>query len=172
MRQARARRTKLMIFQVLKLVLSSLLSPFQDSQSYFPYHHEERAMSALSMKEQTAKQTGEQPAQSKVLSFDETIKGTEKIVAGIWARALKKEGIGFNDKFLEVGGSSLSAMSIITHLKDAFGVEVPLQAFFRSGTAANISLIIASDILSDLETISEEQAQQFLSAETAKAQVV
>jgi aryl carrier-like protein len=58
----------------------------------------------------------------------------EYVVADIWARVLKGEKVGAHDNFFELGGHSLLGMQMVTRVREALGVEVPLRALFESPT--------------------------------------
>jgi amino acid adenylation domain-containing protein len=76
---------------------------------------------------------------------------TEEILAGIWANVLGVERISVNDSFFEMGGHSLLATQVISRVRQAFEVELPLRRLFESPTVAGLAecienaLWIASD---------------------------
>jgi acyl-coenzyme A synthetase/AMP-(fatty) acid ligase len=61
---------------------------------------------------------------------------TEKLLAETWAGVLKLERIGIHDNFFELGGHSLLATQVISRLRDAFRVDLPLRSLFESPTVA------------------------------------
>jgi amino acid adenylation domain-containing protein len=64
---------------------------------------------------------------------------TEERVVGIWRELLGRERVGVNDHFFDLGGHSLLTTRLLSRLRDAFGVEVPLPAFFEEPTVAALA---------------------------------
>ncbi|HEX2189199.1 MAG TPA: amino acid adenylation domain-containing protein [Longimicrobiaceae bacterium] len=54
----------------------------------------------------------------------------EEIVARAWSAVLGVERVGATDGFFALGGHSLLAMQVVSRLRQALGVEVPLRAVF------------------------------------------
>jgi acyl carrier protein len=64
---------------------------------------------------------------------------TEERVVRIWRELLGRERVGVNDHFFDLGGHSLLTTRLLSRLRDAFGVEVPLPAFFEEPTVAALA---------------------------------
>ena len=63
----------------------------------------------------------------------------EKVLAEIWTELLGLEKVGIHDNFFELGGHSLLAVQVVSRLRDAFEVELPLHRFFGAATIAGLA---------------------------------
>jgi acyl transferase domain-containing protein/acyl carrier protein len=74
--------------------------------------------------------------------FSAPSNNTEKAVCRIWETLLGIRGIGIHDDLFDLGGQSLTAIQLISHLRSAFAVDVPVNAVFEAPTVASISKLI------------------------------
>jgi amino acid adenylation domain-containing protein len=98
----------------------------------------------------------------------------EEVLVAIWAEVLKLEKVGIYDNFFELGGHSLLATQVISRVRQAFQVELPLHRLFESATVADFAVAIAqkqaeqtdsemlATVLADLDQLSEAQIQEIL----------
>ncbi|HSF39388.1 MAG TPA: non-ribosomal peptide synthase/polyketide synthase [Thermoanaerobaculia bacterium] len=63
----------------------------------------------------------------------------EDVLAGIWAEILGLERVGAADNFFNLGGHSLLATRVMSRLRGAFGVEVPLREIFEAPVLADLA---------------------------------
>jgi amino acid adenylation domain-containing protein len=70
----------------------------------------------------------------------------EEVVAGIWAEVLGVGRVGAGDNFFELGGHSLLATQVISRIREAFGVDVPLRALFENRTVAALARHVDGEI--------------------------
>src|SRR5205085_5384975 len=67
---------------------------------------------------------------------------TEEVLAGIWAQVLKLEQVDSKQNFFELGGHSLLATQVISRIREAFGVNLPVKSLFANHTIAKLAEIV------------------------------
>ncbi|BAY08321.1 non-ribosomal peptide synthetase [Calothrix sp. NIES-2098] len=78
---------------------------------------------------------------------------TEAVIADIIATVLGLEEIGIHDNFFALGGHSFLAMQVISRLRQAYQIELPLNCVFEAPTVAELEKLIASYRQKDVEHI-------------------
>ena len=93
------------------------------------------------------------------------------------ARALKLDRVGIEDNFFDLGGHSLLATQVVSRIRSAFAIDLPLWELFASPTIVKIAAILdrnrvkhTSDIalarmLGEVEAITEEEAEEMTEIE-------
>ncbi len=66
----------------------------------------------------------------------------EQVVAAIWSSVLDIAAVGVYDNFLDLGGDSLRAFRILSRVRDAFGIDVPVGVLFDAPTVASMAAFI------------------------------
>ena len=104
----------------------------------------------------------------------------ESKLAAIWEDVLTLDRVGVNDNFFDLGGHSLAATRVVSQVIKQFQLELPLLALFQSPTVAEMAAVITEyqgkllgkeeleRLLSELELMSDEEAQQLVAKETVK----
>jgi len=104
----------------------------------------------------------------------------EESIAEVWTKVLKLERPGIHDNFFELGGHSLMAAKLISILRRQLDVELNLADVFQSPTIAKLAALIyerqtANEgdeelalLLAELESLSDEEAQERLTQEIGK----
>jgi acyl carrier protein len=102
----------------------------------------------------------------------------EAALAGIWSQVLKLEQVGIRDNFFELGGHSLLATQVMSRIHDAFRIALPLRTLFEKPTIEKLAVVITQSqaeeagqddlgqILTELEALSDEDAQRLLTNQT------
>jgi len=63
----------------------------------------------------------------------------ERTLAGIWSKLLNVDDLGMNDDFFELGGHSLLVTRAIARINEAFGISMPVSAFFEYPILADLA---------------------------------
>jgi amino acid adenylation domain-containing protein len=101
----------------------------------------------------------------------------EQQLVEIWREVLHIENFGVQDNFFELGGHSLLATQVISRVRSAFHVQLPLRSLFDAPTVAGLATEIArtpqssddeelAKLLSELEGLSDEEAERLLANES------
>lgn len=70
---------------------------------------------------------------------------TERKIAEIWEAVLGIAQVGIHDNFFEAGGASITAVQVISRVRDAFNIELPLSALFTgSATVAGLAQAVCN----------------------------
>jgi amino acid adenylation domain-containing protein len=66
----------------------------------------------------------------------------EEMLAGIWKEVLRIDTVGIHDSFFDLGGNSLLAAQVISRLRSAVGLDVPLRHFFEAPTLQGLAVAL------------------------------
>ncbi|MEP7306498.1 MAG: amino acid adenylation domain-containing protein [Acidobacteriota bacterium] len=72
----------------------------------------------------------------------------EKQLVGMWQAVLPGGAIGVTDNFFDLGGHSLSALHLLSHLSKSFGRKLPLAILHQAPTIEELAIALADDRLS------------------------
>jgi len=89
------------------------------------------------------------PAESLLAERDDFVAPSgpvEGILAGIWEEVLNLKRVGIHDNFFELGGHSLLATRVVSRVREAFGVDIPLRGLFDQPTVAELRASIEKEL--------------------------
>lgn len=98
----------------------------------------------------------------------------EKVIASLWSEVLDRKEIGVYDNFFELGGHSLIATTVVSRLRTAFDIQLPLRTIFEHSTVAELAEIVQNiqreavtneeiaRALAEVEKLSEEEVRRLL----------
>jgi amino acid adenylation domain-containing protein len=87
----------------------------------------------------------------------------EEVVTAIWSQVLGFEQVSIYDDFIALGGDSLMAIQVISRLRKALQIQLPLARFYEARTIAKLSKIIEQVKAGDAQL--QMQALQPISGE-------
>jgi amino acid adenylation domain-containing protein len=121
------------------------------------------------------------PAQCEGKRFVAPRTPIEEDLAEIFGRILGVEQVGIYDNFFELGGDSVLATQLVSQVRQAFGIDLPLSAMFVDPTVVNLTLEVVkqqaggekdealSQLLDELDAMSEEDLATILATGEAQA---
>jgi len=70
----------------------------------------------------------------------------EELLAAIWGEVLRVDQVGVHDNFFDLGGHSLTAIQVVSRIRQAFGVEVALRSVFERPTVAALAQLLTREM--------------------------
>jgi hypothetical protein len=82
----------------------------------------------------------------------------QKVLAGIWREVLGVKQVSVRDNFFELGGHCLLAARLLSRVRRAFELDLPLQVFFEAPTIEYMetALVVLSAVPNAIRTRAEE----------------
>jgi acyl carrier protein len=87
----------------------------------------------------------------------------EQIIAGMWQESFGIAQVGVEDNFFDLAGNSLLAIQIVTRLRQAFKIELPMTSLFDAPTISRLARTIQDLRLEHLEPPELQGVEQLLS---------
>ncbi len=86
----------------------------------------------------------------------------EQKIGEIWGELLGATQIGLDESFFALGGHSLMGLQLMSRLRTAFQVQLPLSLLFEASTIAELAIEIKLLLLDELEQMDDGEAEKFL----------
>jgi len=87
----------------------------------------------------------------------------EERIARAWREALGVDEVGVHENFAQLGGHSLLAIRIVTELRDAFQIDLPVRALFDAPTIAGLASLVRNLLADELEMAGAGAARELAS---------
>ena len=87
----------------------------------------------------------------------------EQQICRIWEAALGIDGLGIHDHFAQLGGHSLLAIRIVSDLRRAFQIDLPIRTLFDAPTIAELAVCVQERLICEIEALSDEEARELVS---------
>ena len=84
----------------------------------------------------------------------------ERTVLGVWEEILGFEGIGIDDNFFDLGGDSFAAVQVVSGLKDALEIDLPVAQLFQCLTVRALGELLTQDAAEKTEERSAHLAER------------
>jgi len=105
--------------------------------------------------------TSFQPRPPLLTPYEAPQSPLEQELSEIWRNILGIEPIGTQDNFLELGGDSLKAISVVTRIHKQLKVEIPLETFFRNPTLQGLAEYIEKAEISTFSSIPAAEKREY-----------
>ena len=69
----------------------------------------------------------------------------EDELSSIWKATLRRENVGMDDNFLDIGGDSISAMMTLNRIERRYGTKLKFAEFFQHATIRQLAKIVRSN---------------------------
>ncbi|ARU63613.1 hypothetical protein CBW65_23305 [Tumebacillus avium] len=108
-----------------------------------------------------------EPVMTRTVEYVAPRTPAEEKMAEIWAAVLGVEKVGVHDNFFDLGGHSLLATQLVTRVRTAFSVELPVRSLFEVATIAELSAMVET-LQQKAETAPKQPAMKKLNRERRK----
>jgi acyl transferase domain-containing protein len=128
--------------------------------------------------QESAREQGEAETALVAQADDAPGNEVERVIVNIWQDLFGIERVGIHDNFFDLGGNSLLAIQIITQIRKAFEIELPMSSFFtETPTVAGHARVVMEhrftdseveelhDLISEIEALPPDELQAIISSE-------
>jgi surfactin family lipopeptide synthetase A len=86
----------------------------------------------------------------------------ESALCEVWADVLQVAQVGIDDNFFELGGHSLLATQVVSRIRKAFDVALPVRALFETPTVRQLAIAVEELIVAEITVLSTEQVRDMM----------
>ena len=124
--------------------------------------HQTFGLSSFAKRSELSRATSTHPRPHLRTTYVAPRNEIEQQLTALYQEFLAIEPVGIYDNFLDLGGHSLLATQLVSRLRQDFQVEVSLRSFLESACVAELALLIEEILITELEALSEADAQKFM----------
>ena len=84
---------------------------------------------------------------AQAVTSDSVHVSEREVLSEIWKDVLGLQRVGIYDNFFDIGGHSLLAAHLVTHIHRATGRRIPVSAIFRAPTIADLAALLHEESL-------------------------
>jgi acyl transferase domain-containing protein/acyl carrier protein len=159
--------------RVIRSGLSWVVVSTQDLLNDVAAANQNRSANTLLDQKRTTKSNV--PTRSRPRRLGQYVAPTNNVelyIATLWQELLSCEQVGIHDSFLELGGHSLIGIQVASRIRKEYGIRMPVSELFKSPTVSELSRLIINEVLTEVEAISEGEAQRLSHVDPGLAPVV
>lgn len=119
------------------------------------------AVTSASVLEALDRSRAEEPAHGRGELSSEYVAPSHELEAelvAIWEQMFGVAPVGVRDNFFELGGHSLLAIQVVTRMREATGLELPMTVLFDAPTVAELAVLVQAH---RLETYDDQEMEAF-----------
>jgi len=86
----------------------------------------------------------------------------EKRISAIFGEVLNLERVGVDEDFFDLGGHSLLATRLVSRIRTAFNVELPLRDVFQARTVRSLGVLVQAALVTDdaMRTAGQDEREE------------
>ncbi|MDN3362652.1 amino acid adenylation domain-containing protein [Priestia megaterium] len=84
--------------------------------------------------------------EQSLIETKSTCTSLERRMKKIWCNILKVDNLNINDNFFNVGGESLSAVTLISAVREEFKLNLPLKILFKYPTISKLCNVLSNEL--------------------------
>lgn len=77
---------------------------------------------------------------------NEDIETIRRNISDIWVKNLEEDSIAYDDDYYEIGGDSLTAVEIVSEIRDVFNIEISIDDFIEYATIDQLASFIKKQL--------------------------
>jgi acyl carrier protein len=93
----------------------------------------------------------------------------ELLLAQIWSEVLDVPRVGTRSNFFDLGGHSLMITRILSRLREALQIELPMKSIFEAPTIAEFAVLVENAVADQISRLTDDEVLELEEAETTSA---